>query len=196
MRAQRPIATGCVALVAPIALLLLPVSRAGAETPCSAVVTGGLVSVSHRDGSSVPGGTTLGVWIDLLRAALPNWSVGSEVGYSGLPGSYGVSAYVGAPNGTSRSMFSASGVVRWRNEGPVRVHLLGTIGYYDLAARTGYDEGRSDEVEHDRRAGFSLSIGFSGSGPVMPGFRLRWQDVVGPDRDLNAVSLEAGLHFN
>jgi hypothetical protein len=182
-----------------VTLAALAWSDAREDAPWSAAASGGLVSVSDRDGSDVPGGATLGVWVDLLHAALHNWSVGCEGGYSGLPGSSAVIEFAGDE---SRSLFSASGVVRWRNEGPVRVHLLGALGYYDLATRTHFRTWLRpggpplDQVEHERRPGFSLSVGLSGSGPVMPGLRVRWQDVARPDHDLDIVSLEVGLHFN
>src|SRR5439155_538 len=79
----------------------------------------------------------------------------------------------------------------------IRVHLLGTFGYYDLTHRTKYGGVRPDAVEHEASPGFSLGIGLSGSGPLMPGFQLRWHEVLRPEPNrLDVVSLEAALHFN
>ena len=192
-RALRLIATLPVAL---LGLLSLEASRAEAESPWSAAASAGLVfPVGQRYG-----GTNAGGWVDLLHTAVPNWSIGGEAGWFALPGaSYGIPAVVGydGPTGTSLGMFSASAIVRGRSPGPVRFHMLGTVGYYDLATRTHFAGGRPDQVEHEWSPGFSLGLGFSGSELVRPGFQLRWHETIGPEHDnIDVVTFEAGLHFN
>jgi hypothetical protein len=146
------------------------------------------------------GGTNLGGWVDLLHRAVPNWSIGAEGGWFPLAGDQimvlGFAPGPRIPMGSSRGLFSASGVFRGRSPGPVRLHMLGTFGYYDLVTRTHFVQG-DDHVEHEWSPGFSLGIGVSGSGLVRPGFQLRWHETVGPEHDnMDVVSFEAGLHFN
>ena len=55
---------------------------------------------------------------------MPNWSIGCEGGWFALAGDQvmvlGFPAGSRMPQGNSRGMFSASGVVRGRSPGPVR----------------------------------------------------------------------------
>ena len=184
-------------LVAWLAWLVVGAAEACAGTRWSATASGGFAFVSSRDGSDVPGGTNLGGWLSVLHAAAPNGSVGVEAGYFTLPALGAYAAVVGGPMGESRSVLSASGAVRWRSPGAIRVHLLGTFGYYDLTHRTKYGGVRPEAVEHEASPGFSLGIGLSGSGPLMPGFQLRWHEVLRPEPNrLDVVPLEAALHFN
>jgi hypothetical protein len=178
------------------AVLALASSRAQAEAPWSAAASGGLVfPVGQRYG-----GTNAGGWVDLLHTAVPNWSIGAEAGWFALPGeSYDIPTDVGYNGSTRRSfgMYSASAVVRGRSPGMVRFHMLGTVGYYDLATRTLFAGARPDQVEHEWSPGFSLGIGFSGSELVRPGFQLRWHETVSPDHvNMDLVTFEVGLHFN
>jgi hypothetical protein len=136
--------------------------------------------------------------VDLLHGVVPHWSVGAEGGYFAMPEeAYGLPFVGGGATGKSFGMYSASAAVRGRSPGPVRFHMVGTAGFYDLVTRTHFAGWGPDQVKHEWNPGISLGLGVSGAGLVRPAFQLRWHEMIGPGQVyMDVVTFEAGLRFN
>lgn len=191
------------------ALITLAPAGARAESRWSSSVHTGLAFTNVGVGT--------GATIDLLHGVQKGWSLGAEAGYAILPGvetGWAYPAFIPAPEvtGGEIQVVNASGVVRARTGGSVRVHGLGTVGCYRVTTRRTYSQGQ--DSFHEQYPGFGFGLGVSGSGPLRPGFRLRWDQVLRtktvlewdeslgntksvtrPDY-LDVVTFAVGLHFN
>jgi hypothetical protein len=187
-------------LLTAAAVVTLAAPRARADSGWSGAAHVGLAFAQHQGADVTSGG-----WVDLLHTFLPNASAGVEAGYLKLSRS---SSYViqplaryAAPTDDSRDMFSASAAVRLRSVGPAGAHMIGTCGYYYVRRPGGIthtaDTWGSGQPADEWNPGFSLGLGFSGSGLVRPSFQLRWHEMIGPeDTNLDVVTFEVGLHFD
>ena len=187
----------CILAISWLTLGMLPIESASAEPRYSGSVHAGYVLAQDI-------GLGAGGWASVARDIGAHWSVGAEAGYAALPTADAPFASVarGAPlrTGGGSALASASGALMFRNAPPpAHVYVIGTVGYYDLAIRSGFGFPRvPGKLEHERHAGFSIGAGISGSGQLAPGFELRWHHVSDVDRrDImsDALSFEFGLHF-
>jgi hypothetical protein len=184
----------CITPLLTAGLVALAASGARAEAPLSGTAYAGLVFTDP--------GVSSGAWVGLQCRVAPHWSLGAEAGHVVLSGGdlpvVRTAMYTGNnwPTSLGLTLRSASAVLRGRSAGPVRLHFLGSFGYYDLETRTHYSMS-PDQVEHERLPGFGLAIGFAGTGLVRPGFQLRWDEVIRPHNEyLDVISFAVGLHFN
>jgi hypothetical protein len=175
-------------------LVSLAASSARAEVPLSATAYAGLAFARP--------GVSSGGWVGLHCRVAPHWSLGAEGGYVVLSTAYYtpvvLPAFAPSPvvDAPERTMRNVSAVFRGRSAGPVRLHALLGVGYYELETRTHFTMG-SDQVEHEALPGFGFALGVSGTGLVRPGFQLRWDEVIRPHNEyLDVFSFAVGLNLN